>query len=227
MERKVSTAKYALAFILTLLVFSGGIAAGIFFEIIRLNHSRDLNLLEKVNLKSLQLQQEYVGSGIAECRALNQILERNIAELDLKVDLILDYEKKSFLNEREFKLQLRDYFLTEIQFLILSQEIDKSCRRDHVKVLFFYDENKQDTQGRILDYLKLLFGPRVLIFSFDSGFEEEPMIKLLLTSYQITTFPAVVVEDQVFQGLTSAKTLMAEICRQMPEDLPVECSKKG
>jgi len=169
MERRISAAKYLLAFLLTLLVFSGGIIIGVLFEAVRLNDSRQINLEEKANLKSLQLQQGFVNSGVAECKVLNQILERNIAELDKQVDLILDYEKRAVLNNREFNLQLRDYFLTEIQFLVLSREIDQECARDHVKVLFFYDEDKQDTQGRILDYLKTLFGPRVLIFSFDSG----------------------------------------------------------
>lgn len=225
MERKVSTGKYLLAFLLTLVVFSGGIGIGIFFETVRLNDSKQINLEEKVNLKSLQLQQEYIKSGVAECAVLNQILERNIAELDEQVDIVLDYEKRSVLNDREFNLQLRDYFLTEIQFLVLSREIDKDCARDHVKVLFFYDEDKQDTQGRILDYLKVLFGPRVLIFSFDSGFTDEPIIKLLLASYNISKFPAVVVEDTVFQGPTTAKALLAEICKNMPGNLPEECAK--
>ena len=225
MERKISKAKYLLAFILTLLVFSGGMIIGIFLETLRLENSAEINLEEKANLKSLQLQLGYIASGIAECRVLNQVLERNLADLSEKVDTIATYQKKSLINDREFKLQLRDYFLTEIQFLILSQEIDKNCHRDFVRVLFFYDEDKQDTQGVILDYMKKLFGPRVLIFSFDSGFTEEPMIKLLLSSYHITNFPAVIVEDQVFEGPTTAKTLLAEICRKVPGKLPGECKE--
>jgi hypothetical protein len=223
MERKVSKGKYLLAFLLTLLVFSGGIIMGVLFENVRLNDSRQINLEEKANLKSLQLQQGYIESGIAECEALNQILERNIANLDKKVYTIVDYEKRSVLNDKEFNLQLRDYFLTELQFLILSEQIDKNCESNHATVLFFYDEDKLDTQGRILDYLKSLFGPRVLIFSFDSGFTDEPMIDLLLTSYNIKRFPAIVVGDTVFQGSTSAKTLLKEICTNIPGDLPEEC----
>ncbi len=224
MERRISLGKYLLAFVLTLLVFSGGIVIGIFFENARLNDSRQINLDEKVNLKSLQLQQEYVKSGIAECRSMNQILERTIAELDRKVDTIVDYEKRSVLKDKEFNLQLRDYFLTEIQFLLLSREIDRDCQRDHATVLFFYNEDKQDVQGRILDYLKSLLGSKVLIFSFDSQFTDEPMIKLLLTSYKINVYPAVVVEDKVFQGLTSTKVLLKEICAAMPAEKPAECA---
>jgi hypothetical protein len=223
MSRKLSGKKYLLAFILTLLIFSGGIIVGILFENVRLNDSNQINLQEKVNLRSLQLQQSYIESGIAECNALNDILEANIAELSKKVQIISGYEKKSVLNDHEFNLQLRDYFLTEIQFLLISQEIDNKCKRDNIRVIFFYDENKFDTQGQILDYLKDLFGRRLLIFSFDSQFKDEPMINLLLTSYKIKQFPAVVVEDKILQGHTSVDILMKEICSRMEGKLPKEC----
>ena len=226
MERKVSFKKYLVAFILTLIIFAGGIILGAVLENFRLDDSRQINLNEKVNLRSLQLQQNYIDSGIADCASLNQILESNIDELGKKVEIISGYEKNSVLNEQEFSLQLRDYFLTEIQFLLISQEIDQKCQRNSVKVIYFYDENKFDTQGRILDYLKDLFGGKVLIFSFNSGFKEEPMINMLLTSYGISEFPAVIVEDEVFQEHTAVKPLMKTICNQFKKlgtDIPKEC----
>ena len=225
MSRNLSKKKYLIAFILTFVIFSLGIGIGLKFEDVRLNDSNKINLLEKVNLRSLQLQQNYIESGIAECTALNHILEANIKELGKKVQVISGYEKKSVLNEKEFNLQLRDYFLTEIQFLLISQEIDQKCDRDNVRLVFFYNENQFDTQGQILDYLKDIFGRRLLIFSFDSTFVDEPMIKLLLTSYDIKKFPAVVVEDNVFEEHTSVEKLMEEICSQMPGELPGECKK--
>lgn len=227
MERRISFKKYILALFLTLVIFAGGIIFGAVLENVRLRDSTEINLQEKVNLLSLQLQQKYIDSGIADCTALNQILGSNINELEKKGRVIIDYEQKSVLNEEEFDLQLRDYFLTEIQFLLISQDIDKKCPQNSIKVIYFYDENQFDTQGRILDYLKKLFGSQVLVFSFDSGFLEEPMIKILLTSYNITTFPAVVVEDKIFQGHTPVKTLMEQICKefeQLEKEIPKECS---
>ena len=88
MSRNLSKKKYLIAFILTLIIFSGGIMIGILFEDVRLNNSNDINLQEKVNLRSLQLQQNYIGSGIAECNALNGLLEENIKELGKKVQII-------------------------------------------------------------------------------------------------------------------------------------------
>jgi len=96
----------------------------------------------------------------------------------------------------------------------------------YVKIIYFYDEGASDTQGQILDYLKKVFGSEVLVFSFNSDFSQEPMINILLTSYKIEKFPAVVVEDQVFQGHTSVEVLMKTICKEINSikgEMPKKC----
>lgn len=229
MERKVSGKKYLLAFILTLLVFAGGILIGTFFENARLNYSEQAILQEKVSLRSLQLQQKYIDSGLADCNSLNQILENNINELGRKMADLIEYERKAVFNENEFQLQLQDYFLTEIQYLVLAQEIDQKCGRDNIRAVYFYDDNSLDTQGNILDYVKKLFGHRILIFSFNSNFNEEPMINIMMTSYNITEFPSVIIGDKVFSGHTSTEVIIEEACKQFSEmdgKAPEKCPKE-
>lgn len=224
-ERKISFKKYAIAFILTLLVFSGGMMVGITLENARLSSAEQITLKEKVSLRSLQLQHNYIDSGVTDCKTLNTILENNINELEKKVRVIIDYEKKALFNEEEFQLQLQDYFLTEIQFYFLAQEIEQKCPQHNVKVLYFYDENKDDTQGNILGYLKKKFDNRLLIFSLNSQFPQEPMINTLLTYYNITQYPAVVIEEEVYQGHQTTEKLIEDICKEfikkgggIPED---------
>jgi hypothetical protein len=225
MERQLSTKKYLLAFFFTLLVFTGGILTGLTIEKARLQDSQQINTIEKLNLRSIQLQQNYIDSGIADCNALNKVLETNIEELAKKMYILTEYEKNSLFNGDDFSLQLRDYFLTEIQFLLISQEIDKKCQKDSLKIIYFYDENTEDTQGKILDYLKLKFKNNILIFSFNSGFRQEPMIDILMESYNINTFPSIVIDSQVFQGSTSLETLKEAICTEFKnlKDIPEEC----
>ncbi|MBI2573064.1 hypothetical protein HYV86_04355 [Candidatus Woesearchaeota archaeon] len=226
MERQLSTKKYLLALILTLIIFGVGILIGMLFENVRLEHSKELILAEKVGLQSLQLQQKYIDQGLADCGVLHQILETNIDQLQKKMGEVAEYEKRSMLKESEFNLALQDYFLTEIQFLLLSQDIDKTCLQENVKVIYFYDDNPYDTQGEILSYLKKIFGNKLLIFSLDSTFKEEPMIKILLQSHNITQFPSVLVEDQKFHGSTSVEVLMQTICTKfetLKSQVPPEC----
>lgn len=225
-ERKISAKKYLLAFVLTLLIFSGGIMIGIVFENARLSSAEQITLQEKVSLRSLQLQQNYIESGITDCKTLNTILENNINELGEKMGIIIEYEKKALFNQEEFNLQLQDYFLTEIQFYFLTQEISKKCPQNNVKIVYFYDENKDDTQGDILAYLKKRFGSKLLIFSLNSQFSQEPMIGTLLTYHNITKFPAVVIEENVYQGHRTVEQLMENICSEfagMGADIPEDC----
>ena len=229
MARTISVKKYALAFILTILVFAGGIVLGLSIDNLRLNDAKQSSLLEKSNLLSLQLQQRYVTSGIAGCDSLNRILENNIAELTRKMGIIVDYGRNTIINQEEFDLQLRDYFLTEIQYFLLSQEIDNKCSKDNIKIIYFYDENELDTQGDILDYLKKMFGQRLLVFSLNSAFNDEPMIDIMMTSYNITQFPSVVVNNQVFHGHTAVKELHSAICEEfklIDGEVPEECGKE-
>jgi len=225
-ERITSTKKYLIAFVLTLLVFSGGIVVGIGIENARLSSAKQITLEEKVTLRSLQLQQNYIDSGITDCKTLNTILENNINELGKKVAIIIDYEKKAVFNEEEFQLQLQDYFLTEIQFYLLAQDIEKKCPQNNIKVLYFYDEDKDETQGDVLIYLKKKFENKLLIFSLDSGFIQEPMIKTLLTYHNIAEFPALVIENEVFEGHQSADELIKHLCTEfldMNAAVPEEC----
>lgn len=225
MARKVSVKKYVIAFVLTLIIFTAGVFAGMALDDARLNDSKQINQDEKLNLRSLQLQESYIDSGLADCNALNQVLETNINELAKKMAIIIDYEKNSIFNQNEFNAQLRDYFLTEIQFLLVAQQIDNKCQKDSIKVIYFYDDDINDTQGKILDYLKKKFKHKVLVFSFNSAFQE-PMISILLESYNIKQYPAVVVGEKVYQGHTNVKTLMSSMCDEFEEskiELPKEC----
>jgi len=225
MERHLSTKKYLIAFVLTIIIFAGGIGIGILFENARLNYSEQTLLSQKVNLQSLQLQQRYVGSGLADCQAMNHILENNIDELTKKMAEVIDYQKGALLNGNEFNLQLQDYFLTEIEFLLLAQDIDQKCEKNGIKMVFFYDDNPLETQGEILAYLKKIFQDRLLVFSLNSQFKQEPLIGVLLTSHNITTFPAVVVDEKVFQGHQSVETLTAELCTRFKgmKEVPEGC----
>ena len=226
MERKISFKKYLLAFILTLLVFSGGILIGVFLENARLGDAKQGALEQKVALQSLQLQRNYIDSGISDCKTLNKVLEENLNELVRQMSLVNDYETKSLFNEAGMQLQRREYFLTEMQYLLTSKEIDKKCTKDSIKIVYFYDDSKFDTQGDILGYLKNLFGSNLLIFSFDSEFKKEPMINILLTYYGVIQFPTVIVEDKVIQGHTSVELLKKEICSSFEKQgiqKPAEC----
>ncbi len=215
MARKITTKIYIFSFIVTILIFSLGLTIGLVIEKERLQVIDKLNIEQEVDLKSLQLQQTYIESEAANCEALNKILEANIEEVSDSMSKVLDYSKKSMVDEEIFNLQLRDYFLTQIQFLLLSYEIKDVCDSDAITIIYFYDENKLDIQGDVLSYLKNSFGSKLLVFSFDSNFKEEPMIDVMMKSYNVTEFPTVIANDITYSGGVNAEELKEQICYEL------------
>ena len=208
--RKFSKKKYLAAFVITLLVFTLGLLLGSLIENAQVKDSRAIILQEKANLQSLQLQQKYIETGEVSCEVLEGIITHNIDNLGDKISHIESYSKRGIFNDKEFRMSLREYFLTEIQFLITLEQIEQECGKKVVKILYFYDDEPTN-QGAILDYLKRKFGSEILIFSFDSNFNEEPMINILMRSYNVTEFPSVVIDGNLFSGETSLERLMPKV----------------
>jgi len=215
MRREFTARLYIFSFILTMIIFSLGITIGLVVEKERLSLFDKMNMKQEVSLKSLQLQQAYIKSGETNCDALNKIMEANMQEVTDSMTSIIDYNEKSIADNELFNLQLRDYFLTEIQFLTLSKETKLICGEEAVTIIYFYDENPYDVQGKTLLYLKDIFGSKLLIFSFDSNFEDEPMIDVLMQSYNVSKFPTVVANENIFAGDTNAEELQAFICAEL------------
>lgn len=218
MHREFSARLYIFSFLLTLLIFSLGLTIGLVVEKERLDIFDSMNMKQEADLKSLQLQQNFIESGDTNCDALNKILESNMEEVTKSMTKIIDYTENSIADDDTFSLQLRDYFLTEIQFLTVSKEIQKTCGQDAVTILYFYDDNPRDVQGDVLLYLKKVFGSKLLIFSFDSNFVQEPMIDVLMKSYNVTEFPTVIANGHVFAGTTNAEELQSFICTELNND---------
>ena len=64
----------------------------------------------------------------------------------------------------------------------------------------------------MLTYLKKIFRDKLLIFSFDSKFEAEPMVPLLKNTYNVSVYPTVVIEGKPRTKFQDKDTILKEIC---------------
>lgn len=222
MPRQLTTRIYIFSFLASLLIFSFGLTIGLLIEKERLQTIERISLEKEVNLKSLQLQQSYIKDGNVNCEALNTILGSNIKTLSDAMDKVIDYNKRGIIDSEDFRLQLQNYFLTEIQFFLLTKEVKERCQTDAVTILYFHNEEIQNTQGYVLDYLKTIFGSKLMVFSFDVNFQEEPMVSVLLKTYSITQFPSIVVDDKLYSGGATRDELFSYLCQRI-KDIPKEC----
>ncbi|MBI5871681.1 hypothetical protein HZB88_01195 [archaeon] len=207
--RQISTRKYIIAFVITLAVFIIGMLAGVTVEKARANKADFLNLEQTIAYSSLQLQEAYLDSfENKSCSAMDVILANNLVSLDKAMRKVTDYEKNSLSSKEELKLNLRNYFLTEIRYLMLLEKVEKACNSSAAVILYFYGADETNEQGYALDYIKKVFGDGVLIFSFDYEMrDEEPMIDVLLKNYNITIVPSLVIEGERLSGFVDEDEL--------------------
>lgn len=224
MARTFSGWIYIFSFVASVVILLLGLSIGLVIEKERLQVINTINLQQEIDLESLQLQQIYMEKGELNCEAMNKIMESSINDVSDSMDKVVKYNKNSMIDTEMFRLQLRDYFLKEIRFFLLSKDIEEKCENDAVTVFYFYNEDNQDTQGDSLDYLKKIFGNKLLVFSFDSNFKEEPLIEVLLEEHNLTIFPSVIVDDIVYEGGITTDELMNYICDNL-DSKPIECSR--
>ena len=214
-KRKISRGKFALAFVLTSFIFLIGLLVGYTLTAERTGYLEDVAYKQKLDYESLQLQSLYLdlNANNASCLIFNNILETSLSDVgnaQAKIDLyILESSKKSYT---ELK---RDYLLAQIRYWLLNERIKENCKSEHVSILYFYSNEdcvECGAQGIILSYLKEKLKDHLLVFSIDADFIDEPMIKILTQTYNITKIPSIVIGDNVFEELIGKDNLTQEIC---------------
>ena len=223
--RKSTPKLYISAAVITLVIFTMGVLAGLVIEGERMEHVRREGDLQKINFDSIQLQYLYLSSleSNKSCPVLASTLNDYIKENDeirLKIE---QYSTDSQIKTEEFNLLKRKYVISQINYWYLAKRTKQMCGEDYIIVLFFYDKDEAASrrQGFILDYYKKMFGDRILIFALDTDFTQEPLIKMLMETYDVSYEPTIVVEEKVYPGFTDSsnlKKLFCSIYREKPSD---------
>jgi hypothetical protein len=145
-----------------------------------------------------------------------ETFEDNLNTLEGSRIRLENYLKESKLNKDDFSRIKREYTLAQIQYWLFAKKKKAICNSDEVSILYFFAEDKScpdcNEQSFVLTYLKKLFGPQLLIFSFNSNFTEEPMIGLLERSFNVTEYPAMIIDDERYVGLHDRNDLLSIIC---------------
>jgi len=190
-KRIISKKRFFLAFVLTCFIFLIGILVGYTLTIGRTSYLEDIAYKQKLDYESLQLQSLYLDLSATNvsCSIFNKILEtslNDVASAQAKVDFyIQESSKKSYT---EIK---RDYLLAQMRYWLLNQRIKETCQGKHTSVLYFYSNEECvecGAQSTILSYLKEKLKDRLLVFSLDADFKEEPMqpsISMLINFHRI------------------------------------------
>ena len=225
--RKISKDKYLVAGIITFLIFSLGLTLGFIIENERYSAVQAVNLEQDVNYLSLQLQYLYLTSNQANntCAIISPTLKAAIRDLSDSLSEVISYEEEKETIDDRKSLIMRRYILDNVRYFLLTQQSQERCDIDILTILYFYSPQCPScpTQGTILSYFKELYGEKVLIFPINLEFRtEEPMVEILMSQYNITKYPSLVIKGQKYEGVLTKEELQEIICSNLQNI--AECS---
>ncbi|MDD5253513.1 MAG: hypothetical protein PHG05_00205 [Candidatus Nanoarchaeia archaeon] len=221
--RHIKRRRYLIAFVITLSVFLLGLLVGFSFNKQREVYLSDIMDNQRLDYDSLQLQYAFIDVMKTEgvCEGITQALSKSVSDLEELRVKIEDYTGDDDFSVANYKILKRDYLLAQIKYWLLNKQSEKVCNEDTVSVLYFYanDDVCKDcsTQSYVLTYLKTLFGEKLLVFSIDSEFQDEPLVGILTRTYNIKEYPTVVVGNDVFPELMDSDKVMPIICNHFKE----------
>jgi hypothetical protein len=205
--------RHIIALIFTIIIFSSGLIFGYLAANLSYSSIEKINEQQKVEYESLQLQYNYMSDLLEtkNCPAALQTLEKNINILEKARFRLEKYTKK----DNSLTTLKREYILSEIRYWFLVKKTKEICEQDTVSILYFYSPEDCidcETQGEILTYLKDKLKEKVLIFSIDSTFVEEPMVSILKKAYGVESTPSLIIENEKHEGLIKQEEVLKEIC---------------
>lgn len=237
--RQVTTKRYIIAGILTLLIFILGVLLGMVIEGKRISYIENLYQKQQVEFSSTQLQYAYLnalaedeksgnGEGSDSCQNVFKKFDFNLKQLGEASDKLQSYAANNRISSEEFQLLKRQYTIELLRYWLFSKQVQDICGEDFVRVLYFFSDDKKCPQcadeQAVLTYLKNKFNQKILIFAIDESLTEEQMVKLLKLQYEIDAYPTLIIEDVKYEGFVSADEMLATIC-PLYEDYGADCFK--
>jgi len=103
-------------------------------------------------------------------------------------------------SEETFRLA-RLHVASIVKYWLYSQQVEERCGSKQKDIIFFYtiDDGQSKTQGFILDKL-VREGQNITVLAINKNLDT-PLVKLLVTKYEITKPAALIIDNKVYQGL--------------------------
>lgn len=206
-KRKISYEYYIISLNVVIIILLISAFAYVILDNKRILSQQDNTEIQNTNYISLQLQYALIDNLIqndnVSCSALNSALENSISDLGASLDKILRYKKES-MNEEYYETLNRKYILDNIKYWMFAKKANEICDLEKINVLYFYSDACEicPNQGVILSYYKKKYNENILVFPINADdAKDEPVIKLLLSSYQINQYPSLIINNHKYEGI--------------------------
>lgn len=209
----VSKRPYLVAGTVSFVIFAVGFLLGSIMINLQME---DLKLeMDKNELELRNIQLEMVFLDMMKNDSICPYLKERIGYIDRKAwELGNKLVTPDVLNEKYFDIIKRRYSISLIEDWLFSKELGSRCETNRLNVLYFFeiDSDSCKSEGYILDYLvQKDEGNNLHIFSIDKNLDE-PVIQIIVSSYNITSVPAIVVNGKKYEGFKTKDELTSIFC---------------
>lgn len=202
------------AVIVTFIIYLAGVFSGLYAnKIIEKKVSQDMEFLKNyvdsssLDLKNILLLQIFMDKVENKCEFsdlylanLKNQLQPYWQKLPKRLE---EYEKSGVITDEYIALK-REYIRLSLRIWLVAQNNYRNCNTTNfIPLLYFYSKDCKTCveQGEILDSFNKegkYSDKNVIVFPVDGYFEDDT-VHLLRQYYNISTFPAIVINDRVFQ----------------------------
>ncbi|MBI4088099.1 hypothetical protein HY418_01820 [Candidatus Kaiserbacteria bacterium] len=205
---------YAVAFLITALIFATALYASNYFNNLRMADIRSTQDDISTDILSLETQFDLLEQHSCSDIAENTILPSELSSLGNQLSYM---EARGPVNQDEVLRLKRLYSLLEIKDYLLMKQIAAKCNLKPVFILYFYS-NKGDCEGACQDQGDVLTAlsqtyPQLRTYSFDYNLNVSALQTLIDISNIGTEMPALVINGKVYHGFQS----MTEIEKILPQ----------
>lgn len=215
-RKKVNKRRYIIVGIITSFIFLLGIFLGSFIDSLKYGYVEEVVEKQRLDLSSLQIQSLLINplEKNQSCKALEEVIKTNLRTLQPILERLIEYEEGEENLDQSYISLKREYLQANIRYFLLAERSRKLCNSSYVSVLYFFNDECKlcNLEGYILTNLRIHFNNSLLVFPIDSDFKEEPLVDILLKTYNVTSYPTFVIEDEVVRKYLPREELKQKIC---------------
>ena len=200
--------------ILTVLIFALGILLNYGLDFVRIDTIVDVMSRHELDTTAYMVEQEFTDSfGGNRCELMNSRITQLKEEIRKVGTDLGSYSSFSFFKKKDYDHLKRKYFLLELRFLTLIEQLNQECNRPYIPIIFFYriDDDASERQGFILEDISKDYEQEVIILSLDQDYTDEPLVQLLAARHNVTRAPTLILDNEKREGLQYAGMLNATI----------------
>ncbi len=200
--------------LLTVLIFALGILLNYGLDFLRIDTIADVMSQHELDTTAYLVEQEFTDSfGGNRCEAMNTRIAQLKEEIRQVGADLGSYSAFSFFKKKDYDFLKRKYFLLELRFLALIEQLNKECNHPYIPIIFFYeiDDDESERQGFILADMSKDYEKEVVVLSLDKEYRDEPLVQLLVARYNVTRAPTIIIDSERKEGLVSTEMLNATI----------------